>query len=189
VDVLLRGEHSPAEIARDLNVTRFAVMRHRDKHVPPLEQTEEVDFVESEVRTPQASAPRGKTDPKTAFLTSYSANADMKAALKAASITRAQLRKWQEHDAEFVMRFYQAETEAVESLEAEARIRAVAGSRLTRRVFRHGLLYEEVHEYRPSDTMLTKLLQAAKPEKYTDRLTLTQTSVIKAVDAEAWNSV
>ncbi len=77
----------------------------------------------------------------------------------------------------------------MEALENEARTRAVAGSKLVRRVYRHGLLYEEIHEWRPSDTMLTKLLQAARPEKYGDKLTVTQTTVVKAVDADAWAAV
>jgi hypothetical protein len=128
-------------------------------------------------------------DPQTAFLTSYAANGDVGKALKAGGITRVQLRKWQEADEAFSLRFHVAEAEAIELLEAEARTRAVAGSKLTRRVYRHGLLYEEIHEWRPSDTMLTKLLQAHKPEKYGDKLTVTQTTVVKAIDADAWNSV
>jgi hypothetical protein len=128
-------------------------------------------------------------DPQTAFLTSYAANGDVQKALKAGGVTRAQLRKWQETDEAFSLRFHTAEAEAIELLEAEARTRAIAGSQLTRRVYRHGLLYEEIHEWRPSDTMLTKLLQAHKPEKYGDKLTVTQTTVVKAIDADAWNSV
>ena len=196
VDELLRGQHNVSEIARDLAVTRWAVIRHRDKHVwhgqretavleSPQEGEEEPTDDEA-VRTPPK---RGKVDPQTAFLTAYAASCDIKQGLKAASITRAQLRKWQEHDPAFNLRFHQAETEAIESLEYEARLRAIAGSKLVRRVYRQGLLYEEIHEWRPSDAMMTKLLQAAKPEKYGERLTVTQTTVVKAVDAEAWAGV
>jgi hypothetical protein len=185
IDVALGSKHNATEMARDLGVTRFAVAYHRRHHLA-REEVEETEHASEGFETPST---RAKLDPKTAFLTAYAASADIKAGLKAAGITRVKLRQWQEHDPEFSSRFYQAETEAVESLEAEARIRAIAGSKLVRRVFRHGMLYEEIHEYRPSDTMLTKLLQAARPEKYTDRLTLTQTSVIKAVDADAWNAV
>ncbi len=196
VNVILRGDPNLSELARDLNVTRYTVRRHREKHLPPLavRTVEPVQSVQS-VQSPQEGddSPPPKrgipTDPKVAFLTSYAANGDLKAALKAGGITRPQLRRWQEHDETFSQRFHIAENEAVEALENEARTRAVAGSKLVRRVYRHGLLYEEIHEWRPSDTMLTKLLQAARPEKYGDKLTVTQTTVVKAVDADAWAAV
>ena len=144
----------------------------------------------TEYRNENEPRPRGaRVDPQTAFLTSYAANGDVAKALKAGAVTRAQLRKWQETDEAFSLRFHIAEAEAIELLEVEARTRAVAGSQLTRRVYRHGVLYEEIHEWRPSDAMLTKLLQAHKPEKYGDKLTVTQTTVVKAIDADAWNSV
>lgn len=134
-------------------------------------------------------AARRKVPPQEAFLTSFAASADLKAALKEAGIGRVVLRQWQEHDEAFAMRFHQAEAEAVENLEAEARIRAVAGSKMVRRVYRHGMLYEEIHEFRPSDAMLVKLLQAAKPEKYGEKLTVTQTTVVKAIAEDAWSAV
>ncbi len=193
IEAVLRGKHNLTEMERELGLTRYAIMRHRDKHLVRAVR----EPVRTEARTEQLSSPEeGEAplvskllDPQSAFLTSYAAEGDMKAALKAGGITRAQFRKWQEHDESFLQRFHQAEIEAVETLEAEARIRAVAGSKLVRRVYRHGLLYEEIHEYRPSDAMLTKLLQAAKPEKYGDKVTITQTTVVKAVDADAWAAV
>lgn len=169
-----------------MGVTRYAVMRHRKHHIAGAEQEHPADIEDAQdepVRTPHVS------DPQRAFLTAYAASCDIKQGLKAGGITRATFRKWQEHDPDFSLRFRQAETEAIESLEYEARLRAVAGSKLVRRVFRHGLLYEEIHEWRPSDAIMTRLLQAAKPEKYGDRLTVTQTTVVKAVDAEAWAAV
>ena len=184
---LLRMPHKLARLAREYGLNRFALMRHREVHLPQYGQSaiEELksagDDVPVRVNIHQ--------DPQTAFLTSFAANGDTQAALKAGNVTRAQLRKWQEVDEAFGLRFHTAEIEAIEALEAEARTRAVAGSKLVRRVYRHGLLYEEIHEWRPSDAMLTKLLQAAKPEKYGDKLTVTQTTVVKAIDADAWNSV
>jgi hypothetical protein len=161
-------------------------MRHREKHLLARPVRQEV----SEENSLEAVAPtKYPLDPQTAFLTSYAANGDLAAALKAGGILRGEFHKWQEMDEAFAMRFHTAEAEAIEALEAEARTRAVAGSKLTRRVYRHGLLYEEIHEWRPSDAMLTKLLQAHKPEKYGDKLTVTQTTVVKAIDADAWNSV
>jgi hypothetical protein len=156
----------------------------------PLERGTQITPRNPAIRKPTEPLKRNtRVDPQTAFLTSYAANGDVQAALKAGGVSRTQLRKWQETDEAFSLRFHNAEIEAIELLEAEARTRAVAGSQLTRRVYRHGLLYEEIHEWRPSDAMLTKLLQAHKPEKYGDKLTVTQTTVVKAIDADAWNSV
>src|SRR5580765_1760406 len=194
VDEILRGRHNASRIAQDLGVTRFSVQRHREKHLSPKTQSQvqyEPEAESGNEPQPQEGARRrnARVDPQTAFLTSYAANGDVQKALKAGGITRVQLRKWQEVDEAFSLRFHNAETEAIELLEAEARTRAVAGSQLVRRVYRHGMLYEEIHEWRPSDAMLTKLLQAHKPEKYGDKLTVTQTTVVKAIDADAWNSV
>lgn len=186
VDEVLRGRHNASKVARELGVTRFSVLRHREKHLKPAAEASEETEIE-EVALP--GPPRHLLDPQTAFLTSYAANGDLAAALKAGGILRTEFRKWQETDEAFALRFHTAEAEATEALEAEARTRAVAGSKLVRRVYRHGMLYEEIHEWRPSDAMLTKLLQAAKPEKYGDKLTVTQTTVVKAIDADAWNSV
>jgi hypothetical protein len=58
----------------------------------------------------------------------------------------------------------QAETEAVEALEAEARERATRGGKLVPEVFRGDALVERIVEYRPSDTVLVRLLQALRPE-------------------------
>jgi hypothetical protein len=170
-------------MSRDFAVTRQTIQRHRDGHLKPLEP----DPPQEPTAAPQPDLAR--LDPQTAFLTSYAANGDVKAALQAGGSTRAQLRKWQEHDHEFALRYHQAAAEATEALEAEARIRAVAGSKSVRRIYRHGMLFEEIHDWRPSDAMLTKLLQAHLPEKYGDKLTVTQTTVVKALDKVAWDSV
>ena len=194
IDERLRGKVNVAAFAREYGISRDQVYGHRANHVWHG-QRESPDLGEAAAR--QETARNGKkrqekarkNDPQTAFLTAYAATCDVKEGLKAAGITRGQFRKWQETDQVFVLRFNQAEIEAVESLEYEARIRAIAGSKLVRRVYRQGLLYEEVHEFRPSDAMMIKLLQAAKPEKYGERLTLTQTTVLKALDAQAWEAV
>lgn len=199
VDQALRGKHNVSHLALELGVSRQSFRRHRDNHVlalgPPQPAAATVPppshqpAPEPPAAPPPPLPPTETADPQTAFLTSYAASGDLKQALADAGATRPTLRKWQEHDEAFVLRFHQAEVEAIEVLEAEARVRAVAGSRMVRRVFRQGLLYEEIHEYRPSDAMLVKLLQAHKPDKYGDKLTVTQTTVVKAIDAEAWESV
>jgi hypothetical protein len=58
-----------------------------------------------------------------------------------------------------------------------------------REVYRGDQLVERVVEYRPSDTVLVKLLQALKPEKYGDKLAVTQTTLVKTLDQVAWEAV
>src|SRR5262249_34994794 len=102
-------------------------------------------------------------------------------------VARKTIYQWQEIDPQFVLAMREAETEAVELLEAEARERATTGSKLVRRVYRNGSLIEEIHEFRPSDAVLVKLLQALRPEKYGDRLT--QTQIVKTMDSAAWDAI
>ena len=209
-DAKLRGSHNVSELARDLGVTRQGIRRHRDAHLvrdpsagfpPPAESPStrrRGSAASAPGPRPDAPKPRRAQDPaprttglspQDAFLTSYAAGGDLREALKDAGISRHKLRSWQEHDERFNLRYHQAEAEAVEHLESEARIRAIAGSMMVRKVYRQGLLYEEIQEWRPSDAMLVKLLQAARPDKYGDKLTVTQTTVVKALDAEAWDAV
>jgi hypothetical protein len=185
LDDLLGEPHNLSAVAREFKITRQALWRHREEHLPG--QGGEPGDTEQIAETTSSSVK--KLPPQEAFLTHFAASADLRASMKEAGIGRVALRHWQEHDEEFSLRFHQAEAEAVENLEAEARIRAVAGSKMIRRVYRHGMLYEEIHEFRPSDAMLVKLLQAAKPEKYGERLTLTQTTVVKAIAEDAWAAV
>jgi hypothetical protein len=207
LDAVLGGKANITHLSLQLGISRQMLMRHRDGHIvrtrtmpenPPRQQR----FAANRSTIPEpADAPRNAPPPpadtppeppdrQELFLASYAASGDLKRALKAAGVTRAQLRQWQEHDEPFSLRFYQAETEAIEALEAEARVRALAGSPTIRRIFNgDGALIQEIHTWAPSDTMLVRLLQAHKPEKYGDKLSVTQTTVVKAVDKEAWDAV
>ena len=118
-----------------------------------------------------------------------SAGHNLSQSAAAAGVGRTTVFRWREHDEAFNAAFNQAEIEAVELLEAEARERATKGTKLTRRVIRGGRLIEEVEEWRPSDAMLIKLLQALRPDKYGDRLSVTQTTIVKTIDSEAWDAV
>jgi len=180
IEERLHGPHNVSYLSREYSLTRQSIQRHRANHLGRLDLNESLD--EEEPRPPQASA-------QDTFLANYLQSADVREALREAGVTRATLRKWQEHDEGFALRYHQAEAETIEVLEAEARTRAIAGSKMIRRVYRQGHLYEEIHEYRPSDAMLVKLLQAHKPDKYGDKLAITQTTIVKAVDAEAWDAV
>ena len=123
------------------------------------------------------------------FLDAYARTGNLSQSAAAAGVGRRTVYGWQEHDEEFALHFREAESEAVELLEAEARERATNGAKLVREVYRGERLIERIVEYRPSDTVLVKLLQALRPDKYGDKLAVTQTQIVKTIDAEAWDAV
>jgi hypothetical protein len=123
------------------------------------------------------------------FLEAYRTSGNLSQSAAAAHVGRGMVYRWREDSDEFNAAFNQAEIEAVELLEAEARERATKGTRLLRRVLRGGRVVEEVEEWRPSDAMLIKLLQALRPEKYGDKLSVTATTTVKTIDSEAWDAV
>jgi hypothetical protein len=49
-----------------------------------------------------------------------------------------------------------------------------------RKIYRNGELVEMVEEVTPSDTVLIRLLMALKPERYAERLNVSQTQVVRA---------
>jgi hypothetical protein len=130
-----------------------------------------------------------KQTAKDRFLETYAATGNLSQAVTAAAVTRKTFYRWQEHDEQFVLAFREAEQRALEALEAEARERATKGGKLVREVWRGDVLIERVIEWRPSDPMLIKLLQALAPEKYGEKLQVTQTQIVKALDHEAWEAV
>ena len=108
-----------------------------------------------------------------AFLAAYAEVGNITKAAKMAEITRDAHYKWLANDSDgtYVAAFKEAEEQAIEKLEQEARRRAVEG--MKRKKFdskgnpvidpETGQQYEE-YEY--SDTLLIFLLKGAKPEKY-----------------------
>ena len=114
-----------------------------------------------------------------AFLAAYRTMGNISAAAKAAGVHRQSHYLWLERDPEYVAEFAQADEEAIEWLEAEARRRAVEGTQ--RLKFHQGQLvtipdpenpegppipYVE-HEF--SDTLLIFLLKGRRPEVYRER--------------------
>lgn len=102
---------------------------------------------------------------KRAFLAEYAQCGNISRSARAAGIERSSVYQWQEHDEAFSVAMRQAEIEAVEVLEEEARRRAHDGVR--KPVYQGGGLVGHVQEY--SDTLLIFLLKGLKPEKYRDR--------------------
>jgi hypothetical protein len=124
------------------------------------------------------------TDAKDRFLEAYAQTGNVSAAAASAGVGRRTVYAWKKHDEDFAQRFREAEQQAVELLEAEARTRATTGSKLVREVYRGDRLIERIVEYRPSDAVPVKLLQALRPDKYGDRLALTQTQIVKTMQTQ-----
>jgi hypothetical protein len=192
VEAGLREGTSVSALARRFHLTRFAIMRHRDGHnvAPPVARATRKDSLRIN-RNPAIPppSPEVEADAKEHFLTEYAGNGDFLGSALAAGITRATIQVWLEHDDEFSLRFHQAKAAVVDQLEATALDRAMHGAQLIREVWRNERLIERVIEWRPQETLLVKLLQALKPEVYAEKLQVTQTQIVKTVDADAWVAV
>jgi hypothetical protein len=120
-----------------------------------------------------------------AFLSAYAATGVISSAAKSASVARSQHYAWLRDDPEYAEAFKQAHEEAIETLEAEVRQRALTGSQRPY-VYQGEQVYElkldengkpvkengaNVHDYtkpvmitEPSDTLLMFLVKRHKPE-------------------------
>jgi hypothetical protein len=191
----LKGGTSVSELARRFHLTRYGIMRHREGHAVPtpirrphlkaLHDALRVDRRPNRPPTP----PGVEMDAKEQFLTEYAAHGDFLGAGQVAGVTRATIQVWLEHDEEFSVRFHQAKAAVVDQLEATALDRAMHGAKLIREVWRGDRLIERIIEWRPQEMTVLKLLQALKPEVYAEKLQVTQTQIVKTVDADAWAAV
>jgi hypothetical protein len=213
INARLRAPDRPSlrALETQLGIDKDALRRHIDSHLSSAVRSDPIPEPEPEPEPPPSppSPPEPRSDAdriirfghraqrrhsesasaREVFLEVYRISGNLTQSANAAGVTRGVVLRWREHDDTFNAAFNQAEVEAVELLEAEARQRATKGTKLTRRVIRGGRLIEEVEEWRPSDAMLIKLLQALRPEKYGDRLSVTQTTIVKTIDSEAWEAV
>lgn len=118
---------------------------------------------------------------KAAFLEQFRLCGNISQSCRAVGLTnRTEVYKWQERDDDFAGAYRQAELEAVELLEQEARRRAVEGTTRESGVYHQGQLVATEVETRYSDTLLIFLLKGLKPEKYRERLDLNVNQVVKA---------
>lgn len=99
------------------------------------------------------------------FLTSFAEMGTITHAAKATGIDRQTHYNWLESDPEYAERFKEADEQATDNLEREARRRAVAG--VEEPVFYQGDIVGHIRKM--SDTLLIFLLKGAKPEKYRER--------------------
>ncbi len=110
------------------------------------------------------AGPRKTEDSRAAFLAAYGELGNIKQAAKKAGISRDTHYAWLKDDPDYAKTFELAREEAVETLEAEARRRAVEG--VNRPVYQGGEQVGTVRDY--SDTLLIFLLKGAAPSKYRD---------------------
>lgn len=191
------GKVAIPTLAERFGVSRFALERHRARHTtaaslhkarsktPP--STPRVVVLEPE--TPKAPTPRRRVPRWTGinvdarqrvFLAEFARHGNITAAATAAGMNRTSVYQWQETNDQFAMAYREAEAMAVDRLELEAYTRATDGSRLVRKIYRNGELVETVEETRPSDAVLVRLLMALRPEKFGDKVAVTQTQIVRS---------
>jgi hypothetical protein len=106
---------------------------------------------------------------KAAFLEAYSKLGTITHAAKAAGVPRSSHYEWLQTDPEYRKAYDDAEQQAIEGLEREARRRAIEGTEEP--VFHQGQIVGGVRKY--SDTLLIFLLKGARPERYRERVDMT----------------
>lgn len=107
-------------------------------------------------------AKRKRTTKKGPFLAAFAKLGNVTSACKSAKCSRVQVYAWLKDDPEFAKQFDEAQQEAMEHLEEEARRRAVTGT--LKPVFYLGSQCGQIREY--SDTLLIFLMKAGNPQKY-----------------------
>ena len=117
-------------------------------------------------RKPKDVKPDKRLTPnQRAFLKAYAASGLVGLAAEAADISRELHSRWMKSSAAYREAFEPAHERAIETMEAEARRRAVEGVQQT--VFYEGIKCGTKQVY--SDVLLMFLLKAARPERYAER--------------------
>lgn len=107
-------------------------------------------------------------DHKTRFLEMLRKTGNPSVAARSIGFAPATMKRHREADAEFDREWHEAESEASDALEAEARRRAVEGV-LREKCIGGGKDGKFIEEVEYSDQLLLALLKANKPEKFADR--------------------
>lgn len=106
---------------------------------------------------------------KKAFLEQFRLCGNISQSCRDVGMDRSNVYRWQEIDDQFAAAFRDAETESTETLEAEARRRALEGVEKETPIYHNGHLIGTTVETKYSDTLLIFLLKGLKPEKYRER--------------------
>lgn len=114
---------------------------------------------------------------KKRFLEHFRVYGNVTQAARHARIDRSSVYRWQEGDDAFAAAYREAEIEATEHLEVEARRRAVEGTERLKFDRGHAVLDPDTgapyREREYSDTLLIFLLKARNPDKYRERVDVT----------------
>ena len=103
---------------------------------------------------------------KAAFLATLATTCDVTLSCKSAKVPRSTIYDWREVDAEFRASWEKAQDQGTDALEDEAIRRGREG--VEEPVFYQGIAVGTVRKY--SDTLLTTMLKARRPEKFKDRV-------------------
>jgi hypothetical protein len=106
---------------------------------------------------------------KAAFLSAFAELGTVTHAAIAAGIERTTHYRWVKEDDAYAKGFVEAEGKAIDSLEREARRRAIEGTE--KPIYQGGQMVGTVREY--SDTLLIFLMKGANPSRYRERIDLT----------------
>jgi hypothetical protein len=124
------------------------------------------------------------TPKKGKFIAELKKTGNVSKAAELAKVARKTVYRWKDDDTKFADAWKAAIDEAADSLEEEARRRAVEG--VKKPIYQGGKRIGYVQEY--SDTLLIFLLKGAKPDKYRERYENNQNSFeYSAADIEALN--
>jgi hypothetical protein len=106
---------------------------------------------------------------KSDFIDALAEYGNITTAARTAGCSRRVVYDWQEKDDQFAAACREAEIQATETLEAEARRRAVEGVTTETPIYVKGELAHTIVETKYSDTLLIFLLKARAPDKYRER--------------------
>lgn len=106
---------------------------------------------------------------KAIFLARFAEAGTITAAAKDAGIDRHTHYAWMDADPEYAAGFADAQKQAIDAMEAEARRRGVLG--VSEPVYHKGEVVGHIQRY--SDTLLIFLLKGALPSKYRERVDVT----------------
>ena len=197
-------------VAELFDISRDSVMRHAHRHMgrvevtrgplprlrvighipdPPPPPPQPEPEPEPPPPEPEPEKPKTEAEQKEAFLDHLGETGSQIKSRRHVGIKLGDQRRWLEQDEKFGFAFNIAIEQAKDALIDTARDRAITGTRSVLQVYRKRQLIEERVEYKPSDAALLALLKAYRPEMFGDKLTVTQTTVVKAIDAHAWEAV
>lgn len=126
---------------------------------------------------------------KRAFLAAFAECGNVTEAADSVGIHRRTHYDWLANDPDYAAAFAEAEDEAVDRLETEARRRAVEGVRNEKSHYFKGDLVGVDVETKYSDTLLIFLLKALRPEKYRERFETKHVGEVHHTHAVDWTGL